>query len=133
MYVNSISTTLGLGWLLILKLRDYSLLKAIFKALYTDNWPSYLNLHIVKPLRHLRNVTPRLLVPPVQGTSQHSSAMVFNDLPVKIRNCLDFREYCRLCKKFWKCMLCLPCKTFPCVHLLYMHKMYRSYSNLVVL
>ena len=36
-YVNSISTILDLGWLPILELRDYSLLKTIFKALYSDN------------------------------------------------------------------------------------------------
>ena len=43
-YVNSISTILDLNWLPILELRDYSLFKTIFKALYSDNWPSYLNL-----------------------------------------------------------------------------------------
>ena len=70
-YVNSISTTLDLGWLPILELRDYLLFKTIFKALYSDNWPSSLNLQVVKPIRHLRsNVAPRLYVPFVQGTQQ---------------------------------------------------------------
>lgn len=40
-YVNRISTILDLGWLPILELRDYSLLKTIFKALYSVNWPSH--------------------------------------------------------------------------------------------
>ena len=83
-YVNSISTILDLGWLPILELRDYSLFKTIFKALYSDNWPSYLNLQVVKPIRHLRSsVAPRLYVPLVQGTFQHSVAMIFNELPEK--------------------------------------------------
>ena len=78
-YVNSISTILDLNWLPILELRDYSLFKTIFKALYSDNWPSYLNLEVVKPIRHLRSsVAPRLYVPLVQGTFQHSAAMIFS-------------------------------------------------------
>ena len=78
-YVNSISTILDLKWLPILELRDYSLFKTIFKALYSDNWPSYLNLEVVKPIRHLRSsVAPRLYVPLVQGTFQHSAAIIFN-------------------------------------------------------
>jgi len=36
-------------------------LRLIFKALYSDNGPSYLNLQDVKPIRHLHsNVAPRL-------------------------------------------------------------------------
>ena len=66
-YVSSISTILDLGWLptrgCILQLRNYSLFKAIVKALYSDNWPSYLNLQVSKPIRHLRsNVAPRLYI-----------------------------------------------------------------------
>ena len=89
-YVNSISTILDGGWLPILELRDYSLFKTIFKALYSDNWPSYLNLQVVKPIRHLRsNVARRIHVPFVTGTFQHSAAMIFSELPANIRNCKD--------------------------------------------
>ena len=102
-YANSISTILDHGWLPILELRDYLLFNTIFKALYSDNWPSYLNLQVIKPIRHLRsNVAPRLYVPFVLGTFQHSAAMIFNELPANIRNCKDFKEYCRLCKAFLK-------------------------------
>ena len=108
-YVNSISTILDLNWLPILELRDYSLFKTIFKALYSDNWPSYLNLEVVKPIRHLRSsVAPRLYVPLVQGTFQHSAAIIFNELPANIRNCKDFKEYCRLCKAFLKARALSP-------------------------
>ena len=108
-YVNSISTILDLNWLPILELREYSLFKTIFKALYSDNWPSYLNLEVVKPIRHLRSsVAPRLYVPLVQGTFQHSAAIIFNQLPANIRNCKDFKEYCRLCKAFLKARALSP-------------------------
>ncbi|XP_015759559.1 PREDICTED: uncharacterized protein LOC107338822 [Acropora digitifera] len=108
-YVNSISTILDPNWLPILELRDYSLFKTIFKALYSDNWPSYLNLEVVKPIRHLRSsVAPRLYVPLVQGTFQHSTAIIFNELPANIRNCKDFKEYCRLCKAFLKARALSP-------------------------
>ena len=108
-YVNSISTILDLNWLPIPELRDYSLFKTIFKALYSDNWPSYLNLEVVKPIRHLRSsVAQRLYVPLVQGTFQHSAAIIFNELPVNIRNCKDFKEYCRLCKVFLKARALSP-------------------------
>ena len=108
-YVNSISTILDLNWLPILELRDYSLFKTIFKALYSDNWPSYLNLEVVKPIRHLRSsVAPRLYVPLVQGTFQYSAAIIFNELPANIRNCKDFKEYCRLCKAFLKARALSP-------------------------
>ena len=86
-YVNSIPTCtiLDLGWLPIIELRDYSLFKTIFKALYSENWPSYLNLQVIKPIRHLRSdVAPRLYVPFVQGTFQHSAAMIVNELPANI-------------------------------------------------
>jgi len=60
-YVNSISTILDLGWLPVIELRDYSLLKTIFKALYSDNWPSYLNPQVIEPIRYLRsNVVPAM-------------------------------------------------------------------------
>ena len=102
-YVNNISTILDLGWRPIQELREYSLFKTIFKTLYSDNWPSYLNLQVVKPIRHLCcNIAPRLYVPLVQGTFQHSVAIIFNELPANMRNCKDFKKYCRLCKAFLK-------------------------------
>jgi len=90
-YVNSVSTILNLGWLPIIELRDYSLFRTIFKALYSDNWPSYLNLQVFKPIKHLcSNVAPRLYIPFVQSTFQHSAAMLFNEMTANIRNCKNF-------------------------------------------
>ena len=82
------------------KLRPKSCKTAAKKEI---NWPCYLNLQVVKPIRHLRsNVAPRLYVPLVQGAFQHSAAIIFNELAANIRNCKDFKEYCRLCKAFSK-------------------------------
>ena len=102
---------MDLGWLPILELRDYSLFKTIFKALYSDNWPSYLNLQVVKPIRHIRsNVAPRLYVPFVQGIFQHSAAMIYIELPANIRNCKDLENTAGSAKRFQRRALCLPCK-----------------------
>jgi len=102
-YVNNISTILDLQWLPIAELRDYSLLKLTFKALYSTSWPSYLNLETVKIVRHLRsNSATRLVVPFTSGTFQHSAAILFNSLPAHVRNCSDFRPFCTLCKNFLK-------------------------------
>ena len=68
---------------------------AIAAAKKEINWP------VVKPITHLcSNVAPRLYVPLVQDTFQHSAAMIFNELAANIRNCKNFKEYCRLCKAF---------------------------------
>ena len=54
------------------------------------NWPSYLNLQVVKPIRHLHsNVAPRLSVTLVQSTFQHSAAIIFNELAANIRKLLQ--------------------------------------------
>ena len=82
---------------------DFSLLKCVFKALRTDNWPAYLQkqLQIVKPARKLRStIAPRLVTHSITNTFQYSAAKLFNALPA--RTCEDFNQYCTLCKDLLK-------------------------------
>ena len=87
-YVNKISTIMDLGWLPMKEHRDFSLLKTVHKSLYNDNWPSYLQLEISKPVRNLRsNTALKLVTPFTPGTFQYSAATLFNSLPPDTRNC----------------------------------------------
>jgi hypothetical protein len=87
-YVNTTADILKLGWLPLKELRDYSLLKCVYKAIYFDNCPVYLKLQIVQPVRNLRyTIAPRLVTPLTTNTFQHSASKIFNSLPAEIRNC----------------------------------------------
>ncbi|XP_048581548.1 uncharacterized protein LOC125561363 [Nematostella vectensis] len=63
-YVNSKSDILNLGWLPSHKLRDYSLLRNTFRAMYSSNWPSYLE----------SSAATRLVTPLLANTFQNSTA-----------------------------------------------------------
>ena len=66
-YVNTTADILKLAWLPLKELRDYSLLKCVYRAIYFDNWPVYLKLQIVQPVRNLRStIAPRLVTPLTQ-------------------------------------------------------------------
>ena len=92
-YVNTTADILKLAWLPLKELRDYSLLKCVYKAIYFDNWPVYLKLQIVQPVRNLRStIAPRLVTPLTTSTFQHSASKIFNSLPAEIRNCLDYKQ-----------------------------------------
>ena len=100
-YVNTTADLLKLAWLPLKELRDYSLLKCAYKAIYFDNWPVYLKLQLVQPVRNLRStIAPRLVTPLTTNTFQYSASKIFNSLPAEIRDCLNYKQYCALCKNF---------------------------------
>ena len=73
---------LKLGWLPIKERRDFHLAQATFKALYFDQWPSYLKLELYTPGRTLRSSSEtKLAVPLENNTFQASAAKIFNILP----------------------------------------------------
>ena len=95
----SISDVLKLGWLPVKYRKDFHVTKLIFKALYRDDWPSYLPLEIYKPGRYLRSSNElKLVVPSVKGTFEHTASKIFNSLPTKIRTCNTAGEFHSLCK-----------------------------------
>ena len=73
--------------------------QAIFKALYFDQWPSYLKLELYTPGRTLRSSSEtKLTVPLENDTFQASAAKTFNVLPLEIRNCRVFDDFRRTVK-----------------------------------
>ena len=94
--VNVINDIVKIGWLPKRRRRDFHVLKLVHKALRFPGWPSYLPLDTVKHLRSLRSgAATRLIRPTERGTFQDSAAKLFNVLPANIRNCSDFKVYCR--------------------------------------
>ena len=95
-YVNDVDDIVKIGWLLVRRRRDFFVLKLVHQALYSPSWPSYVPLDTVKHLRPLRSgAATRLTIPMEMGTFQDSAAKLFNVLPANIRNCSDFKVYCR--------------------------------------
>ena len=90
---------LKLGWLPINERRDFHLPQATFKALYFDQWPSYLKLELYTPGRTLRSSSEtKLTVPLENDTFQASAAKIFNILPLEIGNCHVFNDFKRTAK-----------------------------------
>ena len=90
---------LKLGWLPIKERRDFHLAQATFKALYFDQWPSYLKLELCAPGRTLRSSSETKLTMPLKNdTCQASVAKNFNILPLGIRNCRVFNNFKRIAK-----------------------------------
>ena len=95
-YVKNINDIVKTGWLPVRQRRDFHVLKLVRRALYSPRWPSYVPLDTVKHLRSLRSgAATRLTIPMERGTFQDSAAKLFNVLPANIRNCSDFKVYCR--------------------------------------
>ena len=95
-YVNDVDDIVKIGWLLIRRRRDFLVLKLVHQALYSPSGPSYVPLHTVKHLPSLRSgAATRLIIPMERGTFQDSAVKLFNVLPANIRNCSDFKVYCR--------------------------------------
>ena len=95
-YINDINDIIKIGWLPVRQRRDFHVLKLVHQALYSPSWPSYVPLDAVKHLRSLwSGAATRLIMLIERGTFQDSAVKLFNVLPANIRNCSDFKVYCR--------------------------------------
>ena len=95
-YVKDINDIDKIGWLPVRQRRDFHVVKRVHQALYSPSWPSNVPLDTVKHLRSLRSgAATRLIIPMETGTFQDSAAKIFNVLPANIRNCSDFKVYCK--------------------------------------
>ena len=97
-FVNNTNIILKLGWLPVMERRDFCLLKSVFKAMYNNQWPSYLSLQVVNNIRCLRSSA--LTTPLEKGTFQDSAAILFKSPYSNITTCRDFKQYCRLTRAF---------------------------------
>ena len=93
-HVNDNGDILKLNWLPVNERRDFNLLKFTFKALYFKQWPTYLNLQRVSISRELRSSDGiRLQVSLEKGTFQDTAALLFNNLPKKLKTCDDLNIF----------------------------------------
>ena len=84
---------LTLGRLPIKEKIDYNIAKLTFQASYKENWPSYLSFRIKRSARILRSNSSGNLTldySQIESTFQHSSARVFNNIPISFKN-MDFK------------------------------------------
>ena len=74
--------------------RDWHLLKAVHKALYSNTWPQSLRLEKVKHTRTLRSSSHINLVTPLtRNTFQDCAATLFNSLPTEVKSCVDPKSF----------------------------------------
>ena len=93
-YVNNIDSILKLGWLPMKERREWHVLKAAHKAIYSHYWLRNLQL---EQLRHARNLqsssTTNLVIPHASDTFQYSAAAQFNSLQSSVKCCDNFKSF----------------------------------------
>ena len=94
-YVNNIDSILNkLGWLPMKERREWHVLKAAHKAIYSRDWPRNLQLEQRRHARNLRSSsTINLVIPHASDTFQYSAAALFNSLPSNIKGCDNFKSF----------------------------------------
>ena len=84
--VNNSDSLLKLGWLPMKEGREWHVLKAAHKAIYSHDWPRNLQLEQVKHARNLRSSsTINLVIPYASDSFQYSAAALFNSLPSNVK------------------------------------------------
>ena len=93
-YVNNIDSILKLGWLPMKERREWHVLKAAHKAIYSHDWPRNLQLEQVRHARNWRSSsTINLVIPYASDTFQYSAAALFNSLPSNVKCCDNFKSF----------------------------------------
>ena len=82
-YVNSIDSIVKLGWLPMKERREWHVLRAAHKAIYSHDWPRNLPLEQV---RHAR-------IFPMPRRLQYSAAALFNSLASNVKCCNNFKSF----------------------------------------
>ena len=86
--------TLKLGWLPMKERREWHVLKAAHKAIYSHDWPRNLQLEQVRHARNLRSSsTTNLVIPHASDTFQYSAAALFNSLASNVKCCDNFKSF----------------------------------------
>ena len=102
-YVNSTEDLLKLNWLPMYERRQFNLLKATHKAIYSQHWPKHAAVDVHKPVRSLRsNTTLNLVRPMEKGTFQDIASELFNSLPNDIKILSNYGQFCTEVKTFLK-------------------------------
>ena len=93
-YVDNIDPVVKLGWLPMKERREWHVLKAVHKAIYSYDWPRKLQLEQIKHARNLRSSsTINLVIPYPSETFQYSAATLFNSLPSNVKCFDNFKSF----------------------------------------
>ena len=96
---------INLKWLPVKERSEHSLSKLAWKSLNRPDWPKFL------PMKRDDKIRPRLTRSNaddgtkllrscnVTGSFEYESAKLFNDLPSKCRNCLNYNVFCKITKE----------------------------------
>ena len=93
-YANA-ENVLALNWLPVKERIEFNIAKLTYKAIYFNNWPSYLSVREVRQVRvlHSNNDGKKLEIPKISNTFEHSAALIFNSFLQDIRDCTTYHEY----------------------------------------
>jgi hypothetical protein len=93
-YANT-ENALELNWLPVTERIEFNIAKLAFKAIYFDNWPSYLPVNVKQQVRVLRSNCDgkKLEIPKISNTFEHSAAIIFNSLPNDVRDCTIYHNF----------------------------------------
>ena len=92
--MNNIDSILKLGWLPMKERREWHVLKAAHKAIYSHDWPRNLQLEQVRHARNLRSSsTINLVIPYASDTFQYSAVALFNSPPSNVKCYDNFKSF----------------------------------------
>ena len=100
---SNVSDVIALKWLPIRERAEFSMAKLAWKSMNSKNWPTFLPTEKMIPREGLRNPvhTGTMLVCPniIIGSFEYDSSRIFNGLPQKCRDELDYNIFCNETKK----------------------------------
>ena len=84
-------------WLPMKEHIEWQLLKLVHKAIFSHEWPVYMQLKKFKHNRTLRSsAAMQLEIPLLSHIYQEQAAKSFNFLPGCVRNCIDFNQFSKM-------------------------------------
>ena len=97
-----IDEVLELRWLPINERIQFSLCKIVFKSINDESLPTYIDITVNQRSERLRCTNGTMLQSDGSTrTLKGKSALVFNDLPRKIRNEKNYTTFCSLSKNYF--------------------------------
>lgn len=97
-----LADNITLNWLPVKENIEYNVVKYVHQALNDDLWPSYLAIEVKKPGRNLRSTSNGHKLQFAEKKVFQDQASVYNELPLKLRQNIDKKSFCREGRKFYK-------------------------------
>ena len=102
---SKLTDVISLGWLPIYERTEFSMAKLAWKSINSTNWPSFLPMERMAPRRGLRSndQTGTMLACSnfITNSFEYDASRVFNGLPQKCRDELNYKDFCSETKNFF--------------------------------